>query len=754
MDSNPEILINSHLEVLTPYVPVWIEVLPWNPSLLCRVFCEGKVVPCNVQDARLLTWTPQLEGAYCVEVKLNGKHIVRSPLILRCQSQHGVWGWGEGILSLTTGSPSLIPTFGALGGSGHTVVDVSASSQHCLVLTSTGAVWSMGFIGELGELGLGHNDPTPSLVRVPLAGAQIVAIATREGASMVVDNQGQVYCAGLQLAAGGHSNTFITPPGLETVRAVATSAMFVGDRALCLQAVTGRVFEFGSFGRKRNIMRARISPQFERATPVRLLRASLAHRFAIDAEGKLWYAMGEQDKYAELVPVEAEFARKENKLTSIPVSQTMFKDVIDIRLSRGSACFLTDKGKVLERVIDPRIRFADWRPSSYGFLWREARFPSTLQGTIVEMSSGATHFLFLDSAGQVFGMGRTEASQLGVMGGVEGDPIPIARCPRVGCVLFFLAPPLTPFFFPQGNRIRSTGHSNVLVIGVAQSLLGESMLKLWMDQQFIDCYIVSGDDQVPVHGVILAARIPGLSLFHSKLVCKTLVSKEILLLFVEFLYTDRLGACPFELKAPLNALALEWGLKRLAFMTSSETVDIALLEESTLVADLGNVVNDKRFSDFCIIVRDDDADREERIACHRCLLSRSDYFQHLFSSNMGEAQSGTLTMHSNINGIVKSIEYIYCESCADFDGDDCVDVLIASNMLLLPRLKELMEVEIQKGIDETNVGFIYECGVMANSSTICSCCLDFALHNKEKCQAAGGFVALSAQNRGHFFLDK
>jgi hypothetical protein len=114
----------------------------------------------------------------------------------------------------------------------------------------------------------------------------------------------------------------------------------------------------------------------------------------------------------------------------------------------------------------------------------------------------------------------------------------------------------------------------------------------------------------------------------------------------------------------------------------------------------------------------------------------------------------------------RSIQFVYSDSCDNFTGDDCVDVLIASNRLLLPRLKELMEggcvlfvsllfvsngiggfcspdrclffvcmerdckilrllltcrlhtsffaVEIMKGIDDTNVGFVFECGIMAN----------------------------------------
>ncbi len=140
-------------------------------------------------------------------------------------------------------------------------------------------------------------------------------------------------------------------------------------------------------------------------------------------------------------------------------------------------------------------------------------------------------------------------------------------------------------------------------------------------------------------------------------------------------------------------------------------------------------------SDFTVVVRDDESGGDSvcSVRAHKVLLSRCAYFETLFASGLSEALSGRVVLHSNANGVTKLLQFIYAEAdvCSSWTGDDCVDVLIASNRLLLPRLKELMEVEIQKAIDETNCGFLHEVGVMADSVVICDCCVDFAAHNFE-----------------------
>jgi hypothetical protein len=201
--------------------------------------------------AYAVQFTPPATGLYRIEVRdAQGLQALRSPLHVKCDLESGsVWGWGEGMLT-QAGRPQLITSFPEMS-AGHTVVDVSASSSHVLVLTSSGAVFSKGLLNQLGELGTGDNQPRPVLTRIALS-KQVKAIATRDGASLLLDTHGTIYACGLRVKdqetdrrqklkapTDTHCNMPTTPPGLDHVRAA--SVYFVGDTALCLQEHTGQV---------------------------------------------------------------------------------------------------------------------------------------------------------------------------------------------------------------------------------------------------------------------------------------------------------------------------------------------------------------------------------------------------------------------------------------------------------------------------------------------------------------------------------
>ncbi len=63
--------------------------------------------------------------------------------------------------------------------------------------------------------------------------------------------------------------------------------------------------------------------------------------------------------------------------------------------------------------------------------------------------------------------------------------------------------------------------------------------------------------------------------------------------FAEYVYSDRLGSVSFDDRAALNRLAVLFGLKRLEVLTSPD-VDLSLLGESTLAAELAGMVDDAR----------------------------------------------------------------------------------------------------------------------------------------------------------------
>lgn len=288
---------------------------------------------------------------------------------------------------------------------------------------------------------------------------------------------------------------------------------------------------------------------------------------------------------------------------------------------------------------------------------------------------------------------------------------------------------------PRANHVRSYGTATLLVIGIPQSNLGSELLELWrLDTQYKDATIVAGNFQISLHAVVATAR--GLQLQDGACVrvSTPLASEAPLLLLVEYLYTDRV-TMPGEHGEALHALAVELSLPRLAAQTQP-LVDLATIPEGTLAADLSSMVGDARWSDFEVAVEDEEGETEV-LACHKCMLVRCDYFKQLLSSGLAEASSSRVTIHCNRNGLRWALRYVYSGAIDDATGDDCVDTLAAADRLLLPRLKELMEITLQQGIDETTVGFMFEVAERAASQSLMSVCIDFARHHLEEVMGAG-----------------
>jgi hypothetical protein len=111
---------------------------------------------------------------------------------------------------------------------------------------------------------------------------------------------------------------------MENVRV--TFMSFIGETALALQS-TGSIWELGVWGRTLKPFRSRICEQFREAFPVRLLAATLAHRFAITEGNRLFFAEGNSNP-KQLV---------ENPTLDVA-------KVIDMKLTRGSILMLLNNG--------------------------------------------------------------------------------------------------------------------------------------------------------------------------------------------------------------------------------------------------------------------------------------------------------------------------------------------------------------------------------------------------------------------------
>jgi alpha-tubulin suppressor-like RCC1 family protein len=140
-----------------------------------------------------------LSGKSIVQISSLGSHVI----VLDSSGQVHIWGIGSnGRLgnndTVNQQVPINISSFGSL--SGRTIIQVAVGSFHTLALDTLGQVhcWGNGSFGQIGD---GNNNSTNSLpINVSsfgsLSGRTIVQISAGTNHSIVLDSTGQVHCWG------------------------------------------------------------------------------------------------------------------------------------------------------------------------------------------------------------------------------------------------------------------------------------------------------------------------------------------------------------------------------------------------------------------------------------------------------------------------------------------------------------------------------------------------------------------------------
>ncbi len=102
-----------------------------------------------------------------------------------------------------------------------------------------------------------------------------------------------------------------------------------------------------------------------------------------------------------------------------------------------------------------------------------------------------------------------------------------------------------------------------------------------------------------------------------------------------------------------------------------------------------NYINNKKFSDIVLISSDN-----IRIYCHKIILSRINYFDNLFNSDLKESFENEIFI-DNVSSkiLLKIIKYIYTSSCS-IDFDEGIYLYEAANYFGLDDLKKICEDKI------------------------------------------------------------
>lgn len=167
-----------------------------------------------------------------------------------------------GQLGITTNSgtknPNATPTLVSLPGEVGAVTRVAASSEHSLVVTSSGQLYAFGdnYYGELGNATNNHSatpNPTPTLVTLPGASGGVSEVAAGTYNSLAVTASGQLYSFGYNYYGelGSTTNSGTTNPNptptLVTLPAAVGSVTQVaaGETHALVATTSGQLYAFG-----------------------------------------------------------------------------------------------------------------------------------------------------------------------------------------------------------------------------------------------------------------------------------------------------------------------------------------------------------------------------------------------------------------------------------------------------------------------------------------------------------------------------
>jgi len=150
-------------------------------------------------------------------------------------------------------------------------------------------------------------------------------------------------------------------------------------------------------------------------------------------------------------------------------------------------------------------------------------------------------------------------------------------------------------------------------------------------------------------------------------------------------------------------------------------------------------INNKRFSDITLIASD-----ETRIFAHKIILtSRCEYFKALFESGMKETKATEIPM-ANLpkTGLLALLEFIYTDNIQYMEPDIALDVLSASSLLNLDRLKVLCESSIIKGVDHESVSFVYQTAKLFGAQKLVQFCQGVIVSEFDRVSKTDSFTQL------------
>ena len=222
------------------------------------------------------------------------------------------------------------------------------------------------------------------------------------------------------------------------------------------------------------------------------------------------------------------------------------------------------------------------------------------------------------------------------------------------------------------------------------------------------------------------------------------VTYPVFLGLIQYLYTDHLKIAPHQVYR-LRDVAMKFGLPRLAeickrALSVQEKVreaDDIIITPSSFADDVRGLVSTPEFADFRFITKGKDDGQEREIHCHKVMLiSRSAYFQKLFQGGFRESISTEIILDQDISyqTMLSIIEFIYTGDENILNGDNTVDILMASDRFDIDDLKQICEDIIEQNLDVENVCWILELADRYNAPRLTRSSFELISSSKETLQ--------------------
>jgi len=109
------------------------------------------------------------------------------------------------------------------------------------------------------------------------------------------------------------------------------------------------------------------------------------------------------------------------------------------------------------------------------------------------------------------------------------------------------------------------------------------------------------------------------------------------------------------------------------------------------------------------------------------MAAHSTYFNSLFSSGWKEALSEVVKLDVPYGVLRAILEYMYTGDVADIDSEIAIDLLIASCVYNLERLKKLLEGIVGWNLDLENIYGVTDLAYTYDCKSLLKCCCSFSV---------------------------